>query len=978
MKILHKMLVLLIAMTMLVSGSLVQVFANEEIEDDTAAVEVSEEAADSEDEAEAEEEAEEVEEEVVEETPAEETEMTETDESETQEEAEAAESIEDQAEVAEAEDEAEDETFTAGTLTYECDDYTVTLEYSENSEIPKGTKLVVREISSDSDNAKEQKEYEEYYDRSLEQLRSEDGGDAIAKLGFARFYDITLVSDGKEIEPSEEVKVTFTYNKDSRESVNEGNNEDDAIRVIHMTESAKNGAITAEPIEKKDTDLTLENKELKKAEFTAESFSVYGIVYTVDFEYEGYTYSIAGESEVMLSRLFSVLKIEESAKDAENVEFTDYSLIKIEETDDDWKLTLLKPFDTEEKLTVTLADKIIEIKVTDAAPVARVSNDDGETWTYHTDLIHNGTQQGGSTVMRGAFNQANTLSGDVIVEILMDSDKSYTLKNGFIFDNTAITSLTIKGTGNKSTLIKDQASAPMITTEGINTVEFSNIIFSGSGNDTITKDGNGGAVNTNAKTLNVSSCDFNNCHAGYQGGGLYHNNKAGTVTIEYSTFTGCRANGPNDDIVGGGGGGVFTNAQSATVTGSTFDSCITSVRQGAGFFHRRIKTDTAGSVTVVKGCTFENCTSKWCGAGMESDAWDITIERCNFTNCKASKGGAINVWADGQDETANNTSFNVKNCKFDSCTATEMGGAIRSTSLHTYLTDSTFNGCSSATNGGAVVCTNKKNTETVVTDCTISSCHAKGDGGAIFAAKALQIRESSVGKTIIDGCSAKNGGAIQSGELTMSGGTITGCSATAKGGAINGTAKITMTGGTITGNTTGGDSAAVDTSTTKERPAFCFQGNVVIKDNTGASGEARDVYVGVNTDRQIQIDSPGLGDKASIGVYIADANRAFIDHGNQGQMFAHTGNVQASNMTNLDKLFNDRLGNLHGAPAVSGDNYKFRIMWAGEEHEVAPTNVDMRMIPYILILIGGAALVLINKASDRRRKDEDDTDETEE
>ena len=961
MKIIHRMLVLLIAMTMLVSGPLVQVFANEEIEDDTAAVEVSEEAADSEDEAEAEE----VEEEVVEETPAEEPEMTETDEPETQEEAEAAESIEDQAEVAEAEDEAEDETFTAGTLTYECDDYTVTLEYSENSEIPEGTKLVVREISSDSDNAKEQKEYEEYYDRSLEQLRSEDGGDAIAKLGFARFYDITLVSDGKEIEPSEEVKVTFTYNKDSRESVNEGNNEDDAIRVIHMTESAKNGAITAELIEKKDTDLTLENKELKKAEFTAESFSVYGIVYTVDFEYEGYTYSIAGESEVMLSRLFSVLKIEESAKDAENVEFTDYSLIKIEETDGDWKLTSLKPFDTEEKLTVTLADKIIEIKVTDAAPVARVSNDDGETWTYHTNLV--GTD--------GAFDKANTLSGDVIVEILMDSDKSYTLNNSFTFKNAAIKSLTIKGTDNKSTLVKDQASAPMITTEGINTVEFSNIIFSGSGNDTITKDGNGGAVNTNAKTLNVSSCDFNNCHAGYQGGGLYHNNKAGTVTIEDSTFTGCRANGPNDDIVGGGGGGVFTNAQSATVTGSTFDSCITSVRQGAGFFHRRIKTDTAGSVTVVKGCTFENCTSKWCGAGMESDAWDITIEDSSFTNCKASKGGAINVYADGQENTPNHTTLNVTNCTFDSCTGTDNGGAIRSTSF-TNFTGSTFIGCSSNANGGAVACTNNK-TEIIVTDCTISNCSAKGNGGAIYAAGKIQIKESTAGNTHIDGCSAVNGGAIQSGELTMSGGSITGCSATAKGGAINGTAKITMTGGTITGNTTGGDSAAVDTSP-KNRPGFCFQGNVVIKDNTGASGEARDVYVGVNTDRQIQIDSPGLGDKASIGVYIADANRAFIDHGNQGQMFAHTGNVQASNMTNLDKLFNDRLGNLHGAPAVSGDNYKFRIMWAGEEHEVAPTNVDMRMIPYILILIGGAALVLINKASDRRRKDEDDTDETEE
>ena len=153
---------------------------------------------------------------------------------------------------------------------------------------------------------------------------------------------------------------------------------------------------------------------------------------------------------------------------------------------------------------------------------------------------------------------------------------------------------------------------------------------------------------------------------------------------------------------------------------------------------------------------------------------------------------------------------------------------------------------------------------------------------------------------------------------------------------------------------------------------------MVIKDNTGASGEARDVYVGVNTDRQIQIDSPGLGDKASIGVYIADANRAFIDHGNQGQMFATTGDVLSANMTNLDKLFNDRLNNLHGAPAVKGINHEKRIMWAGEEHEVAPTNVDMRMIPYILILIGGAALILMKKTLDRRIKDEDDKDETEE
>ena len=675
----------------------------------------------------------------------------------------------------------------------------------------------------------------------------------------------------------------------------------------------------------------------------------------------------------MLSELFSMLNIEESAMDAENVEFTDYSLIKIEKTDDDWKLTSLKPFDTEEKLTVTLAEKIIEINVTDATPVARVSNDGGNTWTYHTDLIHSGTQQGGSTVMRGAFDQANTLSGDVIVEILMDSDDSYTLKNGFTFDNTAITSLTIRGTDNKSTLVKDQASAPMITTTGIDNVEFSNIIFEGE--DKKTPNGNGGAVNTDADKLKVSNCIFNKCQAGYQGGGIYHNNTSGTATIKDSTFTGCRANGP-DDNKGGGGGGAFSNAQSLTVTGCTFDSCTTSVRQGAGFFHKRTKTDEGGSVTVVKGCIFENCTSKWCGAGMESDAWDITIEDSSFANCKASKGGAINVWADGQDATSNHTTFNVTDCTFESCTGTDNGGAIRSTS-YTNLTDSTFIECSSAANGGAIACTNS-NTETTITDCNFSDCHAdNGNGGACFTnGRKITISETAAGKTLINGCSAKIGGAIRSGILTMSGGTISGCSATEKGGAIYSTSKITMTGGTVTGCTTSGESAALDAATGVS--GFTFSGDVVVNGNIGSNEEARDVYIGTDTDRHILIDKSGLGDNASIGVYVADVNWAYEKHGKQNQMFAHTGNVKAANISNLDKLFNDRHENLYGAPAVSGENSDKRIMWAGRETEIAPTDVNLRMMPYILILIGGAALVLIKKVSDRRRKNEDDTDETEE
>ena len=1378
MNISKRLLVLLITVSMLLSGSFVQAFAEEETVD-SASVAVPESVSeeDPEDTAEAEE--------VVEKeetAPAEE--ETPASVEETQKLSEPAESDKPNEKSEEAAGDADNkdaEASTSGKLTFECDEYTVTLEYGKKAGIPEGTVLDVREISSDTDDAKEQKEYETYYDRSLEQLRSEKGGDTIAKLGFARFYDITLVSGGKEIEPGDDVKVTFKYSKDSRESVKEGNKEGDAIRVIHMMESGKNGEIKAKPIEKKDTDLTLDKKELTEAAFTTDSFSVYGIVYTVDFEYEGYTYSILGESEIMLSDLFESLHIEESIKDVKNVEFTDYSLIKIEKTGEDWKLISLKPFNTEEKLTVTLEDKIIEIKVTDAdsnntfllyrvrnaneyfktrlyisrsggsttlagnsgttvihdgsegwmdletfvkkydekyvfprysviaagdqgdgdralcaagffstqltglhgtaglypvtrtvgifsfegsasdtkydiditlndnslpvkvyvdenleyddvlieqsdsktytvtellavlgydgydvksskigtddvssvsveeltgtslagktisrpavpvtapptyytnafsytypkaykwtynsgtavgddtliinleTPIARVSNDGGNTWTYHSYLINNGTQGDGVTKI-GAFDQANSLSDDVIIEMLYDIHDRYTLDDGYTFNNSRISSLTIKGTDSKSTLVKNQTTAPLITTTGISKVEFDNIIFNG--NDKNTTNNNGGAVNTNTMELIVSNCEFSNCQAGLQGGGIYHNNKEASVEITNTTFNSCCANGTDDPKAGGGG--IFTNALELRVIKSEFND-IESKKQAAGIFHKRDKNDDPNkeTVTIISGCKFNNCEAAWSGGGVETDAFNITINDTDFNGCKGVKGGAVNVYVDGQ-ETSQGSKLNVTDCKFESCecfgntashggavnanaetltvsncefnncqaglqgggiyhsnnratltitnsqfssciangttdpnsggggifsdalnlnvnnsifnkcganrqgagifhkrkqndsistctvahctfidcvsvhsgggmesdafhitvanstfnnckattaegkggainvyanaqaaysgdtilnidickfyecTSADNGGAVRSTAVKTNISDSYFDKCTSGQNGGAIACTNN-NTETAITDCNISDCHAdSGNGGACFT-------------------NGKN--------LTMSSGTISGCSAT-KGGAIYSTSQITMTGGSVTGNTTGGDSAALDAE--KEKPGFYFQGDIVIKGNTGSNGEARDVYLGKDTDQHIQINRPGLGSTASIGVYVADSpgGVVFEKHGKPYTMFARTEDrVLASSLINLDKLFSDRLdnGEMHGMAVVEGSgNSRYRIMWGVVQTPVAPTNVDLQLLPYILILIGGAVLVLMKKVSDRRRKTENEGDQ---
>lgn len=186
-----------------------------------------------------------------------------------------------------------------------------------------------------------------------------------------------------------------------------------------------------------DADAANNNKSSTAAEsgegteirFEAESFSVYGVVYTVDFEYTDggendsiiSHFSIEGGTSITLSELIKVLGILDETKyksvneliaDVENVEFSDpklvwvgkaetdttvgsiksrydinsiYSLILSEEelaemnaskvSSGDWILISLLPFSTTETLTVRMKNGvIISIKVTDASSVGGDNN----------------------------------------------------------------------------------------------------------------------------------------------------------------------------------------------------------------------------------------------------------------------------------------------------------------------------------------------------------------------------------------------------------------------------------------------------------------------------------------------------------------------------------------------------------------------------------------------------------------------------
>lgn len=115
----------------------------------------------------------------------------------------------------------------------------------------------------------------------------------------ARFFDITFVSGQKEVEPAAPVSVKIEYKKA------EAIGSDTEVAAVHMPKKAGSAIL--------DTEVNTDKKGVKEIEFTAESFSVYGIVYTVEFSYEmdgeEYSYSLNGGDTIGFRELMQALHI---------------------------------------------------------------------------------------------------------------------------------------------------------------------------------------------------------------------------------------------------------------------------------------------------------------------------------------------------------------------------------------------------------------------------------------------------------------------------------------------------------------------------------------------------------------------------------------------------------------------------------------------------------------------------------------------
>ena len=145
------------------------------------------------------------------------------------------------------------------TLTSEGSDYTVIVSYNDDAQIPDNAVLEVSEIKEDDD------EYASY----LEQAKS--AVDKDKSVNEARFFDITIVSDGQKVEPKAPVNVQINF-----AGIEQTNTDD--TQLLHYKDDKD-----VEVMDKAEFSKS-EEQAVDTVQFETDGFSVYGIVGTEELE----------------------------------------------------------------------------------------------------------------------------------------------------------------------------------------------------------------------------------------------------------------------------------------------------------------------------------------------------------------------------------------------------------------------------------------------------------------------------------------------------------------------------------------------------------------------------------------------------------------------------------------------------------------------------------------------------------------------
>ena len=140
--------------------------------------------------------------------------------------------------------------------------------------------------------------------------------------------------------------------------------------------------------------------------------------YNVHFKYLNYKLTIKGKGSITLSKLLRKININANINDIEYIRSSNYSVIAIRQIDNDYLISSLKAFNTNETITIKTKDgNIYKINLTDpaTAPVHDKNLYDNEDGTYILEL----------TVTGDADNIPQE-SGDVDFILVYDVSQSMT------------------------------------------------------------------------------------------------------------------------------------------------------------------------------------------------------------------------------------------------------------------------------------------------------------------------------------------------------------------------------------------------------------------------------------------------------------------------------------------------------------------------------------------------------------------------
>ena len=284
------------------------------------------------------------------------------------------------------------------------ENYKIEVTYGPDAGIPDGAVLAVSEVTED----------EEY------RAQVEAGLAGNKMITLARFFDIKIMEsaaeDAAEVHPAEAVEVRVWLEDDApaelpgEEPAAEDTPEAEGAEAEpdHIVTVGEPVACAAHFAGEEDVVVVDAAEDAREAVvFTAEGFSVWGVVYTVDFYYGNYEWHMDGGGCMSLSGLVDVLNIAEDARafvaSVDAVEFSTPELLAVVPVNEDatvgairerlgiesqysgrlteediaeieaavisapdWALMSLKSFESEESLSIVLRDgRKYEIRITD-------------------------------------------------------------------------------------------------------------------------------------------------------------------------------------------------------------------------------------------------------------------------------------------------------------------------------------------------------------------------------------------------------------------------------------------------------------------------------------------------------------------------------------------------------------------------------------------------------------------------------------